>query len=143
MWRSTTIPAGWPRARGAGLPVYFGDAGRAEMLARLGAERATVFVVTLDAPNAAERMASAVRQHWPSAAIIARAKDTEHAHRLSALGVAGLVIPEAQEASLQLAARLLTQLGLPDEVVVARTERARARIETALGRARSQGGQGI
>ncbi|MFG1248980.1 cation:proton antiporter domain-containing protein [Xanthobacter flavus] len=129
-------------ARVEGLPVYFGDAGRAEMLERLGAERATVFVVTLDAPNAAERMAGAVRQHWPGAAIIARAKDTEHAHRLAALGVSG-VIPEAQEASLQLAARLLTQLGLPDEVVAARTERARARIETALGGARSQSGQGI
>lgn len=129
-------------ARGAGLPVYFGDAGRAEMLERLGAERASAFVVTLDAPNAAERMAAAVRQHWPTAAIIARAKDAEHAHRLSALGVTG-VIPEAQEASLQLAARLLTQLGLPDEVVTARTETARARIEAALARARSQGGQRI
>ncbi|MCP5979018.1 NAD-binding protein, partial [Klebsiella pneumoniae] len=77
---------------------FFGDAGRAEILDRLGADRALAFVATLDAPNAAERMVTAVRQHWPGTAVIARAKDAEHARRLAALGVAG-VIPEAAEAS--------------------------------------------
>ncbi|MEP9355853.1 cation:proton antiporter [Xanthobacter sp. KR7-65] len=119
-------------ARAAGLPVFFGDACRAEILARLGAARARAFVVTLDAPSAAERMVGAVRQHWGGTVIIARAKDAEHARRLAALGVAG-VIPEASEASLQLAARLLTALGLPDEAVALRTERTRARIEAAMG----------
>lgn len=120
-------------ARAQGRPVYFGDAGRAEILARLGADAARAFVVTLDAPSAAERMVATVREKWSGTAVIARAKDGEHARRLAALGVAG-VIPEASEASLQLAARLLCVLGLPEEVVASRTERSRERIEAALVR---------
>lgn len=120
-------------ARTAGRPVFFGDAGRAEILDRLGAERALAFVATLDAPNAAERMVGAVRQHWPDTAVIARAKDAEHARRLAALGVAG-VIPEAAEASLQLMAQLLSALGLADEAVAARTEQTRARIRDDIDR---------
>lgn len=120
-------------ARASGRPVFFGDAGRAEILDRLGADRALAFVATLDAPNAAERMVTAVRQHWPGTAVIARAKDAEHARRLAALGVAG-VIPEAAEASLQLMAQLLSALGLSDETVSARTDLTRARIRDDIER---------
>ena len=97
------------------------------------AEKARAFVVTLDTPGAAERMVRSVRQHWPSAPVIARAKDAEHARRLAGLGVEG-VIPEAMEASLQLAARLLTVLGLPEEAVAARTDLTRERIRAAIER---------
>lgn len=120
-------------ARAAGRPVYLGDAGRTEILERLGAEKARAFVVTLDTSAAAERMVRAVRQHWPSAPVIARAKDAEHARRLAGLGVEG-VIPEAMEASLQLTGRLLTALGLPEEAVAARTELTRERIRAAIER---------
>lgn len=125
--------------RAAGRPVYFGDAGRAEILERLGAEGAQAFVVTLDAPSAAERMVAAVRRHWGSAVVIARAKDAEHARRLSALGVAD-VTPEATEASLQLAARLLAALGLPEDVVVARIERTRDAVRRDIERGTTNDG---
>jgi voltage-gated potassium channel Kch len=62
--------------------------------------------------------------------VFARAKDPEHAARLAKLGARG-VIPEAVEASLQLGARLLEELGLPEEVVAERLASAR---EEELGR---------
>ncbi|MFG1346750.1 cation:proton antiporter [Xanthobacter autotrophicus DSM 431] len=125
--------------RAAGRPVYFGDAGRAEILERLGAEGARAFVVTLDAPSAAERMVAAVRLHWEGTVVIARAKDAEHARRLSALGVVG-AIPEATEASLQLAAQLLGMLGLPEETVARRVALARERVRQEIERGRAEEG---
>ncbi len=110
--------------RAAGRPVFFGDAGRLEILERLGGESASAFVVTLDSPQEAEAMVRAARTHWPRAVVVARAKDAGHARRLWTLGVRG-VIPEAVEASLQLTSQLLQELGLPDEVVARRVEEAR------------------
>jgi K+:H+ antiporter len=110
--------------RAHGQQVYFGDASRREMLERAGARNARAFVVTLDAPGAAERMVEAARALRPDAPIFARAKDPAHAASLAARGALG-VIPEAVEASLQLGARLLEALGLPEEAVAQRIEEAR------------------
>jgi CPA2 family monovalent cation:H+ antiporter-2 len=111
--------------RKRGHRVYFGDAARPELLARVGAERARAFVVTVNAPHAAERMVTAARRQRPNALVFARAKDGEHAARLIELGAVG-VIPEAVEASLQLGARLLEALDIPDEAVAQRLANARA-----------------
>jgi CPA2 family monovalent cation:H+ antiporter-2 len=105
--------------------VYFGDAGRTELLEHAGAARARAFVVTVNAPHAAERMVAAVRGRWPGIPVFARAKDGAHAARLLKLGAVG-VIPEAAEASLQLGGRVLEALGLPDEVVAQRLADERA-----------------
>ncbi len=110
--------------RKAGRSVYFGDASRPEMLQRAGAARARAFVVTLDAPGAAEQMIEAIRSQRPDAVIFARAKDMTHAERLAVLGAVH-VIPEAVEASLQLSGRLLEELGMPAEVVAERLAQAR------------------
>jgi CPA2 family monovalent cation:H+ antiporter-2 len=115
--------------RKSGRPVYFGDASRAAILERAGARNARAFVVTLDAPGAAERMVAAIRKLAPNAQVFARAKDAAHAARLAALGAAA--IPEAVEASLQLGGRVLEALGLPDEAVAQRLLEAR---EDELGR---------
>ncbi len=111
--------------RKLGGRVYFGDAARLEMLERVGAARARAFVVTVNAPRAAERMVAAAHRQRPDAPVLARAKDADHAARLLKLGAVG-VIPEAVEASLQLGGRVLEALGLPDEAVASRlaTERA-------------------
>jgi CPA2 family monovalent cation:H+ antiporter-2 len=115
------------RERKRGHRVYFGDAGRPELLARVGAARARAFVVTVNAPNAAERMVAAARRQRPDAPVFARAKDGEHAARLLALGAVG-VIPEAVEASLQLGARVLEALDIPDEAVAQRLSNARRSV---------------
>ncbi|HEX2512649.1 MAG TPA: cation:proton antiporter [Xanthobacteraceae bacterium] len=116
--------------RRAKRPVYFGDAGRREFLERAGAAKARAFVVTVNAPRAAERMVAAVRQIRSDAPTLARAVSPDHAIRLLRLGAID-VIPDATEASLQLAARLLEALGLPDDAVDHRIEQIR---EQELGR---------
>ena len=123
--------------RKLGHQVYFGDAGRAELLQRLGAANARAFVVTVDAPRAAERMVAAAREQRPDALVLARALDAAHAARLVELGAVG-VIPEAVEASLQLGARLLEGLGLSEEAVAHRLAEMRRQ---ELGRLAAAGGE--
>jgi CPA2 family monovalent cation:H+ antiporter-2 len=106
-------------------PVFFGDAGRPELLDRIGAQRARAFVVTVNNPQAAERMVAAARSLRPKALVFARAIDGGHAVRLAELGAVG-VIPETVEATLQLAGRLLEGLDLPDEAVSRRIADMRA-----------------
>jgi CPA2 family monovalent cation:H+ antiporter-2 len=102
--------------RKAGREIYYGDASRREILGRIGAAEARAFVVTPDKPEAAELMVRAIRQAWPNTPIHARALDADHAVRLKRAGATS-VVPEALEGSLQLAGRVLTELGLPDDAV--------------------------
>ncbi len=118
------------RARSGGMPVFFGDATRKEVLLRAGANRAPVFVVTLDNPQLAERMVRAVHDEWPGTPLVARAKDWKHADHLRSLGVDD-VIPEAVEGSLQLAAHVLEGLGLDEDAVIARIAEERERSKTS------------
>ena len=111
-------------ARSDGLSVHFGDSGRPEMLERVGGRRARAFVVTVNNADAAERMVSAARRIQPDAVVLARAADASHAVRLLSLGAIG-VIPETVEASLQLAARVLEKLELPENAVDDRIEAMR------------------
>ena len=119
--------------RKRGRNVYYGDASRSELLRRGGAARARAFVVTMNAPRAAEAMVSAIRRDWPDALVFARAKDAEHAARLLKLGARG-VIPEAAEASLQLGGRVLEAVGVPDEAVAERLAEARTDALDRLNR---------
>jgi CPA2 family monovalent cation:H+ antiporter-2 len=118
--------------RKAGRMLFFGDASRREMLERAGAARARVFVVTLDAEGAAERMVEEIMKLRADACVFARAKDAAHAARLAKLGARG-VIPEAVEASLQLGARVLEELEVPEEAVDERLAAARAEELGRLG----------
>jgi monovalent cation:proton antiporter-2 (CPA2) family protein len=110
--------------RKAGRPVFYGDACRREILEKVGGEAARTFVITTDDPEAGELMARAILSHWPEATIHARALDSDHARRLAEIGVTNAV-PEALEASLQLAGRVLVGIGLPDDAVDARLSVAR------------------
>ena len=105
--------------RKAGHPVFYGDASRDEILRRIGGDRARGFVVTTDQPAATERMVRTILAIWPDATIHARALDADHADQLTALGVMD-VVPEALEGSLQLARRMLANIGMPDDAIDAR-----------------------
>jgi CPA2 family monovalent cation:H+ antiporter-2 len=123
------------RMRLARKRVNFGDAGRPELLNRVGARRASAFVVTVNNARAAERMVVVAKQINPRALVFARASDPAHAERLMALGAVS-VIPETVEASLQLAARVLEGLDLPEEAVSQRVAEMRA---AELGRLAAEG----
>ena len=119
------------RAKQDGLPVFYGDATRPEILTRIGADQALAFVVTPDGGDMAKHMILAVRAHWPDATIHARARSVAHARELLDLG-ATHVVPEALEGSLQLGGGLLASIGLPGEVVERRLGLARALAEAPL-----------
>ncbi len=80
-------------ARAAGLPVYFGDATRPEILEAVHVERARAMVVAVDNPQVALRAVAMVRYIFPDLKIYARAHDDAHARELARAG-ANTVVPE-------------------------------------------------
>jgi len=97
-------------ARRRGLPVFFGDASRGDVLKAAAVERAQAVVVTLDQPESAGRTVHILRQLFPDLPILARARDLTQCARLISAG-ATRVVPEVVEGSLQLGGALLAALG--------------------------------
>jgi CPA2 family monovalent cation:H+ antiporter-2 len=114
-----------------GLPVFFGDACRLEVLRAAAVERARVVVITLDEPSAANRAVHVVRQVRPEIPILARARDLTECERLTAAGATS-VVPELVEGSLQLGAVLLGTLGESAEEVTELLERFRRETYSRL-----------
>ena len=112
------------QVRRDGWRVFYGDASHPEILARVGAARAALFVVTVDDPDKACAMVAAIRETRGDAPILARARDGEHAAQLRAAG-ASHVTPEAIEAALRMAGRALEYFSLPPEAVRDRLEQER------------------
>ena len=69
-----------------GYTVTFGDAAHGHALSRLGADRATAVILTMDEPIAAQRMVRKLRGQYPDLPIIARARDASHAAELYRAG---------------------------------------------------------
>ncbi|HKP48999.1 MAG TPA: cation:proton antiporter [Gemmatimonadales bacterium] len=97
-------------ARRQGIPVFFGDASRADVLKAAAVERAQVVVVTLDEPESASRTVQVLRNMMPDIPILARARDVGQCAKLVWAG-ATCVVPEVVEGSLQLGGELLRSLG--------------------------------
>ncbi|MDP3669622.1 MAG: cation:proton antiporter [Telluria sp.] len=99
-----------------GLPVYFGNASRAELLRRVHAEEAPAIVLTMDHPASALHAVRGIRRDFPDVPLFARSRDERHAHALKLAG-ATVVVPETLEASLQLSAFVLEALGIDEAAV--------------------------
>jgi CPA2 family monovalent cation:H+ antiporter-2 len=112
-----------------GFPVYFGDASRAELLQKLHADRACAVVLTMDHPASVLHAVRSIRREYPHLPVYARARDEAHAVALVHAG-ATLVVPEALEAALQLAATVLHTAGLTEarafDIVQAERDRRNA-----------------
>ncbi|MFO1167000.1 MAG: cation:proton antiporter [Rhodoblastus sp.] len=106
------------KAREEGVEIYWGDAARPEFLDRLGLAGARALVVTMDAPQAVEKVVTLAHAARPDMTIVARARDAVHATHLYELGVTD-AIPETIEASLQLAEAVLVDIGVPMGFVIA------------------------
>jgi CPA2 family monovalent cation:H+ antiporter-2 len=120
--------------------VFVGDASRREILERVGIDRASAVVVTMDSAVAAERVVGAVRAERPTLPIYARARDAGHARRLLA-GGATHVVPETVEASLQLGEAVLGCMGLPEDAARATVEQRRLDEEARYAPRRSAAGE--
>ena len=102
------------RARRHGYHVYFGSAGRPEVLRSVGAQHARLIVVTLDDPTVAEGMVRTVRRLYPHVPIHVRAHDWDVADTYAEMGV-DHAMPETVEASLRLGAAALEAAGVDVE----------------------------
>ncbi len=99
-----------------GAKIYYGDAGRIDILRAAGARKAQAFVLAIDNVEASIRVAEVVRENFPDLPIYARARDRIHVHRLLDLGVT-IIERETFLSALELTRQLLRGLGLkPDEV---------------------------
>lgn len=119
-------------ARNKGLPVFFGDACRPEVLRSAGVERARAIVVTLDEPEQALRAVRNIRREFGGVKVFCRARDRKHQKLLQSAG-ATAIIPELLEASLLLGGAVLLDYGTPVEEVNSLVEEARAENVTELG----------
>ncbi|HZW16284.1 MAG TPA: cation:proton antiporter [Brevundimonas sp.] len=128
-------PATVAKGRAEGANVFYGDAGRPEMLKLCGVDSARAVIVTMDAPAKVDEVVRTARQLRPDLILIARARDERHAERLYHLGVTDAV-PETTEAALQLAENTLVDLGVPMGLVLAsiheRRDRFRALFQEAM-----------
>ncbi len=104
-----------------GAQIYYGDAGRLDILRAAGADKARAFVLAIDNVEASLRVAEMVRTHFPDLPIYARARDRTHVHRLMDLGVT-IIERETFLAALELTKALLRGLGLKEPKVRHLTE---------------------
>ena len=71
-----------------GAQIFYGDAGRPDILRAAGADKARAFVLAIDNVEASLRVGrDGAQRYFPDLPIYARARDRTHVHRLMDLGV--------------------------------------------------------
>jgi glutathione-regulated potassium-efflux system protein KefB len=111
--------------------LFFGDPARPELLRAAQADKAEVFVLATDDPEANLHTARLVRRQYPHLKIIARARNRQHVFRLMDLGVEEPV-RETFHSGLKMTRKTLEALGLSHELAVDRVERFRRHDEDLL-----------
>ena len=99
-------------ARSFGYKVYYGDAGRLDLLRTAGAATAKVLVVAVDETQQSLAIVRLAQEHFPQLEIVARARDVTHWNELRDLGVIR-VERELFESSLRSGRTVLEVLGYP------------------------------
>jgi len=94
-----------------GNKIYYGDAGRLDLLRSAHVDKAKVFVLALDDVEASVRIAESVKHHFPGVHLAARARNRHHALRLMEVG-ADYIIRDTLLSSIHLAGEVLTDIGL-------------------------------
>ncbi len=100
--------------RQEGFSVFYGDAGKVDVLKAAGAGQASVLVCTTDQIEPAVQLVNLMREHYPGVAVHARAHDRQHCDQLLKAG-ATIAISESLEASLQIGGAVLNAVGISDE----------------------------
>ncbi len=100
-------------ARDAGEPVYFGNAAQRSLLGAAGVQRAQAMVISFDDPQAVERALATARDVNPHIHTVVRARRDRDFEDLTRAG-ANAVVPEALEASMAMAGRLLAGIGFAE-----------------------------
>jgi len=109
-------------SRRFGSSIYFGDPSRPELLRAAGADRADVFVLATDDPEANIRTARVVKRLYPHLKIVARARNRQHAFRLMDMNIEH-VVRETLLSSLEMSRLVLEDLGIEPELAAERVEK--------------------
>ena len=118
-------------ARERGYNATFGDIVRPGMIELLQVDKASAIVLTMDDPVQVVRLTKSLRIRFPELAIIARARDPNHAAQLYRAGATDAV-PETVESSLQLSEAVLVDLGLAMGPVIASIHDKRAQLRAKI-----------
>ena len=109
------------KARDIGLPVYYGDARRPDVLQAFlkGDEKAKIssVVIALDSEKDCTQAVISLKRLYPSMPIFVRASDERHRRRLSKAGATALETGP-QESALLLGGALLSSMGMPTDEVL-------------------------
>ncbi|MCO7614223.1 MULTISPECIES: monovalent cation:proton antiporter-2 (CPA2) family protein [Pseudomonas chlororaphis group] len=104
-----------------GMPVFYGDPMRPEILSAAKVGTAEYFVIATDDPETNIKTAEQVRKLYPHLKIIARARNRQHVHRLVDLDAQA--VRETYYSSLEMSRRTLVGLGLSQAQADSRIQR--------------------
>jgi glutathione-regulated potassium-efflux system ancillary protein KefC len=93
-----------------GWRVFYGDAGRLDLMRTAGAASAKILVLAIDDVVQSVEVAKMVRENFPNLTVVARARNVRHYFELHALGVA-LIERETLDSALMSARSVLEVLG--------------------------------
>ena len=96
-----------------GYKVFFGDAGRVQLLQAAGAEEAKLLVIAIDDKEKAVGMVVSAKQFFPHLKVLARAYDRSHAYELMEAG-SDVVTRETFGSAVTMGADALRLLGYDD-----------------------------
>ncbi|CAI8859183.1 monovalent cation:proton antiporter-2 (CPA2) family protein [Pseudomonas sp. YuFO20] len=113
-----------------GVPVYYGDPMRPEILNAAKVGDAEFFIIATDDPDTNIKTAELVHKLYPHIKIIARARNRQHVHRLVDLGAHA--VRETFYSSLEMSRQTLIGLGLTPEQADARIKRFKHHDEQVL-----------
>lgn len=114
-----------------GAQIYYGDAGRLDILRAAQADKARAFVLAVNDVEGSLRIAEVVRTNFPDLPIYARARDRTHVHRLMDLGVT-IIERETFLSALALTQKLLRGLGLSEAEATRLTQTFKRQDEKRL-----------
>lgn len=97
--------------RRVGMPAFYGDATRLDLLRTAGADKARIIVVAIDDVAQSLKTVDVVREHFPHLTIVARARNVTHYYGLRQRGVT-LIERETLDAALMSGRSVLEMLGM-------------------------------
>ena len=99
-----------------GRQVYYGELSELEFINKIGLERVSAVIVTVDNHHTTSKIISHIRTLYPVLTIFSRSRDMKTRDTLLKHG-ATWVMPESVEGSLRLASEFLLSQGMPREEV--------------------------
>lgn len=114
-----------------GNTVYYGDASRLDLLRAARADKAEIFVIATEDPDANLRTARLLKRHFPQLKVFARARNRQHVFKLMDLGVESIV-RETFFSSLEMARGVFQSLGYDAAAANAYVQRFREHDERVL-----------